>query len=66
MNVIKHKIFAADESRIRSDLKPVSCSWWLRSTYSYTGYSVGYVYNLGYVYSDYAYNNYGVLPACTI
>ena len=42
--------------------------WWTCTPWAYSSYaySVRYVYTSGELYSYYAYNNYGVVPACIL
>ena len=56
-----------DDNRIKHYISNgVATYWWLRTPTSGNGYYVRLMYPTGYVNGNYAYNGFGVVPACRI
>ena len=64
---MRRKIFKkSNKSKIRLDLKLRSGNWWLRSSYFYYNYDIGYVGIDGNIYYYRFSGVVGVLPVCII
>ena len=64
---MRRKIFKkSNKSKIRLDLNPRSANWWLRSSYFYYNYDIGYVSIDGNIYYYRFSGVVGILPVCII
>ena len=64
---MRRKIFKkSNKSKIRLDLNPRSANWWLRSSYLYYNYDIGYIGIDGNIYYYRFSGVVGILPVCII